>query len=473
MNFIIIDLILLVLFILATSLFLYFNKKNLIREGSLYLYKTKWGIKLIKKIGSKYQKTLKVLSYVSIIIGYILMILIVYLILQSVYIYFTTAILDVVKAPPLAPLIPYFPQLFGLESFFPPFYFIYFILAILIVATVHEFSHGIFAKRYNIKIKSTGFAFWKYFPAIFGAFVEQDDGQMRKASKFQQMSILSAGVFANVLMAILFYFLLFIFFTSTFTASGVVFDSYAYSLVELDEIQTVNGIGLLDYSFEEFSSLLNESSKFNNITTVGETYVGMKSYGTEGDKYILALYDDAPAINSELGGVITHIEGIKIDSKEKLTEELMKYSAGKTIRVSNLEDEGITDTFLVLGQHPIHENRSWIGISFYGEHKKTFTEKLIDIAPKYQQPNIYYKPDNDFSVFVKDFLWWTFLINLLVALFNMLPLGILDGGRFFYLTILGITKSRKVAKRTFAGITYFIIFLFVLLMLKWAISFFL
>jgi membrane-associated protease RseP (regulator of RpoE activity) len=55
----------------------------------------------------------------------------------------------------------------------------------------------------------------------------------------------------------------------------------------------------------------------------------------------------------------------------------------------------------------------------------------------------------------------------------MLPLGILDGGRFFYLTILGITKSRKVAKRTFAGITYFIIFLFVLLMLKWAISFFL
>lgn len=472
MNFVMFDLILLVLFIIATSLFLYFNKKNLMKEGSLYLYKTKWGINLIKRIGGKYTKTLKFLSYISIIIGYILMILIFYLILQSVYIYFTTSILDVVKAPPLAPLIPYFPQLFGLESFFPPFYFIYFILAILIVATVHEFSHGIFAKRYNIKIKSTGFAFWKYFPAIFGAFVEQDDGQMRKASKFKQMSVLSAGVFANVLMAILFYFLLFVFFASTFTASGVVFDSYAYSLVGLDEVEMVNGVGLLDYSFEEFSSLLNPDSKFNNITTAEENYVGMKSYGTDGDKYVLILYDDAPAISSGLGGIITNINGIKIDSKEKLTNELMKYSVGDTIRITNINENGSIETNLLLEQHPVDENRAWIGISFYGAQKKTLTEKLIDIAPKYEQPNIYYEPDNEFSVFIKDFLWWTFLINLLVALFNMLPLGILDGGRFFYLTILGITKSKKIAKRTFAGITYFIIFLFVLLMLKWGLSFF-
>ena len=38
------------------------------------------------------------------------------------------------------------------------------------------------------------------------------------------------------------------------------------------------------------------------------------------------------------------------------------------------------------------------------------------------------------------------IINLLVALFNMLPLGFLDGGRFFYLTFLGLTGSEKVAK---------------------------
>ncbi len=67
-------------------------------------------------------------------------------------------------APPVAPLIPYFPQLFGLSDFFPVFYAAYFVIAILIVMTVHEFSHGIFAKCYGIRIKSTGFVFFEMVP---------------------------------------------------------------------------------------------------------------------------------------------------------------------------------------------------------------------------------------------------------------------------------------------------------------------
>ena len=70
-------------------------------------------------------------------------------------------------------------------------------------------------------------------------------------------------------------------------------------------------------------------------------------------------------------------------------------------------------------------------------------------------------------ILVHDFLWWIALINLLVALFNMLPLGILDGGRFFYLTIFSITKSEKAAKIVSSAITYIILGLLGLIMLIW------
>jgi membrane-associated protease RseP (regulator of RpoE activity) len=54
----------------------------------------------------------------------------------------------------------------------------------------------------------------------------------------------------------------------------------------------------------------------------------------------------------------------------------------------------------------------------------------------------------------------------------MLPVGIFDGGRFFYLTIWGITKNEKLARNLFKFTTYFILFLLLILMLKWAKVFF-
>ena len=62
------------------------------------------------------------------------------------------------------------------------------------------------------------------------------------------------------------------------------------------------------------------------------------------------------------------------------------------------------------------------------------------------------------------------LVNIGVALFNILPLGITDGGRFFYLTILGLTKNEKIAMKSYKFITGLILFIFLLLMILWAIG---
>src|SRR3989344_7171493 len=181
MNFIIYDLTFLALFVAFVSFFLYTRRKNLKRDGLLFLYKTSWGIRLIEKTGEKYKKTLGVLSYFSIATGYILMAVMFYMLVKIVYIYVTLpSVVRAIKIPPITPLIPYLPQVFKLD-FLPPFYFTYWIVIIAIVAISHEFAHGIFAAYDKIKIKSTGFGFFPFFlPVFLAAFVELDEKKMAK-----------------------------------------------------------------------------------------------------------------------------------------------------------------------------------------------------------------------------------------------------------------------------------------------------
>jgi membrane-associated protease RseP (regulator of RpoE activity) len=432
------------------------------------LYKTSWGIKLINYVGEKYKKTIKFLSYFSISLGYVLMATMMFLIIQTIYLYLTTNISTVIKAPPVMPLIPYFPRLFGVESFFPPFFFAYFIISIAIILTVHEFTHGIFARRYNLKIKSTGFAFLRYFPALFGAFVEPDEKQMNKSNNFEQKSILSAGVFANTITAILFYIIFFWFFTFAFTPSGIIFNDYQYSIVEISSISMINGISLNNFSQENIVNLINKTGS-NEIKVNGKNYVGIKGFPIDNNEQV-ALYDDSPAINAKLNGAIIAINNEKIDSLEDFRHELSKYSPGEKITIKTKTD--IEENYeIVLGENPQEENLSFLGVAFIERKRTGITGKLFTAFSSFKKPNIYYEPKSNSSIFIKDLLWWIIVINILVALFNMMPLGFLDGGRFFYLTILGITKSEKMAKKSFAFLTYFILFLFILLMIKWALSF--
>ena len=84
----------------------------------------------------------------------------IYLFGKMVYLYIAYPnIVRAIKVPPIMPLVPYLPQAFKL-SFLPDFYFITWILVLAIIAISHEFAHGIFMRRYGIKIKSTGFGFF-------------------------------------------------------------------------------------------------------------------------------------------------------------------------------------------------------------------------------------------------------------------------------------------------------------------------
>jgi len=471
MNFIYYDLGFLVIFTIFIVLFLSSRRKNLKREGLLFLYKTSWGIKLINYVGEKYKRTLQFLSYISIGLGYCLMAGMIYFIYSIVKIYvFRPDIVTAIKIPPIMPLIPYLPQMFKLD-FLPPFYFSYWIIIIAVIAITHEFFHGIFARHHDVGIKATGFGFLGPFLA---AFVELDEKRMEKKKKFSQLSILSAGTFANVLTAIFFLIVLAVFFQLSFTAQGVVFDSYPYSIVGVSNISSVNGVLISNPSYESVLNSMNDVG-LNEIKTNDRDFVSTKEFLEKQDKgEFLILYDDAPAIREQLVGAIIKINGIDVKSKEVLTNELLKYSVGDEIKITTVNNNENLDYEIVLEEHPEHEGVAWLGIGFSERSSSGIAGKVYSVLSSFKKEHVYYAPNYSYGVvfFIYDLLWWLILISFSVALVNMLPLGIFDGGRVFYLTALAVVKDKKKAKNIFKGMTWFLLLIFLILMGFWLFSFF-
>ena len=474
MNLAVYDFIFLGIFIVFLAVFLYRKKKNIQKQGLLLLYRTNWGIKIINRVGEKYKKLLAKLSYVSIGMGYLLMVSMLYLVGKILYIYIAyPQVVRAIKVPPIMPLIPYLPQVFKLD-FLPPFYFTYWIIIIAIIAVTHEFAHGIFAALNKVKIKKTGFGFFPFFLPIFlAAFVELDEKNMEKKSKFSQMAVLSAGTFANVITAIFFFIIIWLFFSVAFTPTGVVFDDYAYDVVGIAGITMVNGISITNATYNKVSNLINDEG-LNKIQVGNRSYVTTEEFlDAQGEIYNYTfLYYDSPAINAGLEGAITNINDAKITSLDVFQSELSKYSSGDEIIVKTLVGEEVKEYEIELGENPNGEGPGYLGVGFLDTSRSGAMGKIIDFISSFKKQNIYYETKFEAAWFIYNLLWWLILISFSVALINMLPVGIFDGGRFFYLTILALTKSEVKAKKAFEFSTKFFLFLLLLLMVFWAISFF-
>src|SRR3989344_6122478 len=167
-------------------LFLKFRNKFEIQNKIFVLYKTKLGLKSMDSLAKKYPRILNFLGYISILVGFVGIIFIFYILIDGTL----KLIITPASQPVLSPVLPGV-QIPGL----PNLSFWHWIISILIVATVHEFCHGVYSRLSGVKIKSSGFAF---LGPILAAFVEPDEKQMNKKSTKQQLAILSAGPFSNI-----------------------------------------------------------------------------------------------------------------------------------------------------------------------------------------------------------------------------------------------------------------------------------
>ncbi|MGC9190684.1 MAG: site-2 protease family protein, partial [Candidatus Micrarchaeia archaeon] len=104
----------------------------------------------------------------------------------------TAGLQNLISALPIIPGID-LPLIAGLLS-----------LAFLLI--IHEFSHGILARTFKVKLKSIGLLLFGVIPV--GAFVEPEEKMVKKLSPEKQTLIFSAGISANFIATVVFFALL-------------------------------------------------------------------------------------------------------------------------------------------------------------------------------------------------------------------------------------------------------------------------
>src|SRR3989344_2304576 len=145
-----------IIFLIILTIFVFLKRKNLdtkqIIPYFLYfsVYRTKLGLRLMDLVSSKYRKLMVYIGYAGILIGFLGMAFISYGLISNLYILFTKP----EASPGVGLVLPFKAK----GVFFVPFF--YWIISIFIIAAVHEFSHGLISKANNIKVKSSGFAFF-------------------------------------------------------------------------------------------------------------------------------------------------------------------------------------------------------------------------------------------------------------------------------------------------------------------------
>lgn len=180
-------------FYTVVFLFVYLNKEKFeIQAKIMALYRTTFGISWMKRVSERYGRLIRGAARVMIWPAFILMVLI------SVYLVYTSITLFT-EPEALGGVSPVLPgvKVPGSAIFLPLWYGI---IAIFIVAAVHEFSHGIVAAAHKLKISSTGFFL---LGPILGAFVEPDEKRLGKAPHKVQNAIFAAGPIGNILFAVL------------------------------------------------------------------------------------------------------------------------------------------------------------------------------------------------------------------------------------------------------------------------------
>jgi len=325
------------------------------------------------------------LAYISVFIGFIGMIFILYTLIQGGVKLILSYLQIIPQAQPvLAPVLPGV-SIQGL----PVLGFWHWIIAIFIVAVVHEFAHGVYSRLYKVNVKSSGFAF---LGPILAAFVEPDEKKVAKLGTEKQLAILSAGPFINITLGVL----------------VVLFFSFIFLPLQ-SNLFILNGVTLVQ------------------------------------------VEEGSPAESSGLysGLIIYEINNIKVTSQKQLIQTIKDSKENDILKLS-------TDNGIFYVKPEIVDNIPKVGISI--------KENVIlrNGIPRFLLPLLTW-----FNLL----FFWLWIVNLGVGLFNLLPLGPIDGGRMLLSALTGITTKKKSFK-IFKFVSALSLFLILINLLPWIIKLF-
>ena len=247
----------------------------------------------------------------------------------------------------------------------------YFLLSIPIVLVMHEGAHGIVAALEKIKIKTGGFAI---FIAMFAGFVEPDEEEFEKAKKISKLRVIGAGATSNVLFAIV--------------------------------------LGIIMLTNPVFGMIVE------SIPLFGEPILNT-FYESSSGVLILSTMENSGAEQAGLLGndIITSINDIPIRGPA----DFPILDPGDTATVSILRDGQEMEFGVEIMSSPDDPERGLIGIMRDNSIPYKPVMNFIDWS------NV------DFNISM--FLLWLWMISFFIGIINMLPLPILDGGKFIHTII--------------------------------------
>jgi membrane-associated protease RseP (regulator of RpoE activity) len=407
------------LFIFFTIIFLYFlivyilHKKEILKKYNISLYgpalllRTTKGIGLLKKISSK-KRFWKAYGSSGVVFCFICMIIfVIFFIWQFTFIIGLTP----EERATVLPGAEFYVILPGINPILPIEYLFYIILALVVAIIVHEFSHGILTLVGDLKVKSMGILYL-IFP--IGAFVEPDEEQMKKTKIAKRMRVYAVGPLSNFVMFFVCLLLFsFILMSAVQPGSGLT----VYELFEdspVDEIgiekgaiiTEINGTDLtqfksLDKRFEKYGNILNET-KANETITISYIYDNIPHNNIEitlDDKYTYIKNDSL--IGKGYTGIYTFVD------EERNLERLKNPFANPLLRLLNFISIPILGYFQ--GYNPI---------------ASPFTDSYTIAGP------LSIIPTNAFWIIVNS-IYWIAWLNLMIGIFNILPMVPLDGGFLF------------------------------------------
>lgn len=379
-----------ILFLIILAVFVFLKRKSLETKQVIpyflyfYMYRTKFGLKLMDSAARKHRKFMLYVGYFGILVGFLGMILISYGLISNIYVLFTKP----EAAPGVGLVLPFKAK----GIFYVPFF--YWIISIFVIAVVHEFAHGLIARANNLKVKSSGFAFLGLIvPIIPAAFVEPDEKELRKRSHKEQLSVFAAGPLSNIAAAFLFV-----------AVASFILAPLANAVIEPD------GVKVSDYVKSKELKFPAESSGIK----IGE---------------IIQQVDNNP---------VPYVGNLSAALRAKKPNDVVSIKTDK----SSYE--------IRLAKNPENESLAYIG---------AYLEQSTKIKDNIKA---------GYGEFLPNALIWVYglfviliVLNFGIGLFNLVPIGPLDGGRMLQLVLHKIFDKEKGNRIFYYVGMFFLLIIFV------------
>ena len=393
------NLLLTVIILLIFGLFVVVKRKRFDVEGKVvFLYKTKIGLKLMKRL-ARYKRLVNIYSTIGVFVAIAGVGFVLYLFLPYLYLMITS---PSTTFPAVAPLFPVSISIHGIPVLVGvPI--LYILIAIIVLAALHEASHGVVALSKNIKIKSTGFGF--LFGVLPLAFVEPDEKKIIKAKRLDRLRIFSAGAFTNVVL-------------------GFVFLGLYLALSHF--IVSANMVSYSPY-YLDVSTVINNSP--------------------------------ASAVNLPVNSTVSEINGNKFYSEQQVLSDLnVKPGQYVNFTLANGSVYSMKTTYNSSINNTYH---SYIGVGGFFSLAKP-PSFLIEPISVTAFPNNSFPSQSLY--WIDGLFLWLWVISFSLAIVNILPLSYLvDGGKIFFDAIGYVVKNEKKALSILNTVAFLFILLLILL----------